>query len=196
LEEFVASWRAWAVRPFYPIGTTGPWGRRRIIEGVGFGFVEAAIVELPGKVDLATARQTYADSIAMVAPEFLELRLDGEIIKRPFAALEITKFPLLEPNLPLAPAADPADRKFEICFVGESPDERQTLARWVLNPEGAGPAPVAVRSAERAIIAGQFRRVRLDGEVWMKKADPAPEGDAPPITLTTESEPLPFLVPG
>ena len=102
--------------------------------------------------------------------------------------------PLLGPNLRLATDADPSDCRFEICFIGDSRDEREALARWLLRPDTAD-APVAVRRAERATITGQFRRVRLDGHLWM----PEPLGDAEntaPITLAIEPEPLFFLVPG
>jgi diacylglycerol kinase (ATP) len=192
LEEFVESWRRCEIRPFYPIGAVGPWGRRRIIEGLGFGAVEEAIADLPKRTGLDKARRHYAGSMLSAAPEILELRINGERIVGGFPAFEITTIPLVGPNLLIAAAADPSDRKFEICFIGDSNDQRATLARWLEAPDGCG-APMSVRMAEHAQVVGRFRRIRLDGDVWSAKADP--EDNMQPIILATEPEPLPFLVP-
>lgn len=195
LEELVAGWRTGAARPFYPIDASGPWGRRRVIEGLGFGAVEEAIADLPDKTNRAAARKSCAEAVGSTVPEFLELRLEGETIKERFALLEICTIPLVGPNLLLAAGADPHDRKFEICFVRDTSDEREALAEWLAEPDNASPAPVAMRVVERVTISGKFRRLRIDGGV--KATGPERDWDyTRPITLTAATEPLPFLVPG
>src|SRR6266481_1682468 len=39
-DDIVASWAARKTRPFYPTSVSGPWGTRRLSEGIGFGAFE------------------------------------------------------------------------------------------------------------------------------------------------------------
>ena len=50
LGDIVASWAARKTRPFYPASVSGPWGTRRLSEGIGFGAVEQAMSELSRRV--------------------------------------------------------------------------------------------------------------------------------------------------
>jgi diacylglycerol kinase family enzyme len=195
LEELVSRWRTASTRPFYPIDAEGPWGSRRVIEGIGFGAVEDAIADLPDKTDRERACLSYADAVTHANPELLEIRLDEETISDRFPLLEVVTIPLVGPNLPLAPGADPSDRKFEICFIRDRSDEREAMAGWLADPDNGISAPVSVRSAGRASITGQFRRIRIDGTV----TSTTPERDwdyTRPITLSFPAKPLRFLVPG
>lgn len=195
-DAFAASLPGARIQPLYPLEAIGPWGRRRLIEGVGFGALEQAVADMPHKPGIAEARRTVARHIVSAAPECLQLRLDGETIDRAFAVLELTAIPLVGPNLWLAAAADPADRRFEICFIADGTEERQALARWAAEPDGAGPAPVSLRAAAQARVTGQFRRIRLDGRLWPKEPDEADGSTFGPVTVAVEPEPLHFLVPG
>ena len=40
LDDLVASWQGARARPYYPLSASGPWGVRRLIEGIGFGAFE------------------------------------------------------------------------------------------------------------------------------------------------------------
>jgi diacylglycerol kinase family enzyme len=191
--DLVAGWSARRLRPFHLIEAAGPWGRRRLAEGLGFGALEQALADMPKDPSFGEARRVYAAAATAAAAEHLELRLDGEAIARPLVLLEVTTVPLVAANLPLAPAADPSTRKFAVCFVGDDRDERDALAQWLAEPGGA-PAPVAVRAAEQVSIRGRFRRARLNGHCWERETGDEP--DTPDtITLTSEPEPLPLLVP-
>ncbi len=194
-EELVAGWRHGTVRPFYPLDSEGPWGRRRLIEGLGLGAIEEAIAELPETTDHESACRSYADAVMTDDPESLELTIDGETIRERFAAIEIATIPFVGPNLRLAPAADPSDRKFAVSFVRDTADERRALTAWILAPKGSAPPPVTLRTATRMTIAGRFQRVRIDGKV--RTADEEPDWDlGVPITLASAVEPLRFLLPG
>src|SRR5690348_9879492 len=59
--ELVASWHVEKHMAFYPIAVAGPWGRSRIVEGIGFGAMEQAIAELPRKTSFSKARGKYAE---------------------------------------------------------------------------------------------------------------------------------------
>jgi diacylglycerol kinase family enzyme len=194
LEELVAGWSFERTRPFHLIEATGPWGTRRVAEGIGLGALEQAITALHESDEVESPCRLIAETMIGAAPEHLELRLEGETLDQAFALLEVSTVPLVGPNLRLLAAADPKFPKFAMAFVGEHPDEREALARWIAKSPDGNPAPVAIRTAERAMIRGRFRRVRLNGNLW--EADPTPDPDAvETITLASEAEPIAFLAP-
>jgi diacylglycerol kinase (ATP) len=190
VEKLVAGWKDGRLRPFHLIGAAGPWGKQRIVEGIGFGALAEAIDQIDGKPPPGRARQWLGEMMPRAEPEFLNVQADENSFSAHYILFEITTIPLVGPNLRLAPQADPSDRIVEICFAGDSPTERQRLSEWLLDkPEE--PAPVSFRRATRLSIAGQFRRVRLDDKAWVNQ----PVGSAT-IILGVEAEPLHFLVPG
>ena len=195
LEDIVSAWQQARMRPYYPIGASGPWGMRRLIEGVGFGAFEEAMNEIPRKFRVKRARDFVRKIVVDAPPECLEIGIEDETIGGRFAVLEITAIPLIGPRLPLAPAADPSDRNLEICFVGDNEADRQAFAQWLDNPESAELAPVSSRRAQRLTIAGQFRRIRLDSKLWNGEPDPRLDNTWPVIGIATEPQPLRFLVP-
>lgn len=192
--ELVASWHIEKHMAFYPIAAAGPWGRSRIIEGIGFGAIEQAIAELPRKTSFSKARGKYAEAALNAPAEDLKVRIDDEPQTDSFAVLEITKFPFVGPNLHLAPDIDIGDPTFSICSIGDRARERQNMAKWLTEPNAA-PAPVSVRRAKRLEIAGRFRQMRIEGRLWRsenqaKKSDPAQI-----VVLEAEPEPIFFMVP-
>lgn len=197
--ELVAGWHIEKHMAFYPIGVTGPWGRCRIIEGIGFGAIEQAIAELPRKTSFGKARGKYAEAALEAPAEELKLRIDDEALTGSFTAFEVAKFPFVGPNLHLAPGVDIGEPRFAICSVGDGARERQALAKWFSAPHAA-PAPFSVRTAGRLEVVGRFRRARIEGRLWSRKEDGRKEdgqnGEAAQIVvLETEPEPLFFVVP-
>jgi diacylglycerol kinase (ATP) len=198
IEDLVAGWPEARARPYYPISVSGPWGVRRLTEGIGFGAFEQAMAELPKRLRVARARELIRKIVIEAPPESLEIGIDDETIAGRFAVLEITSIPLVGPRLRLAPEADPSDRDLDICFVGDNDDERQDFARWLSAPENATKTknvPVSSRRAQRLTIAGQFRRVRLDSKLWEGDPDPRAATSWPVIGIATEPQPLHFLAP-
>jgi len=195
-DDIVASWAARKTRPFYPTSVSGPWGTLRLSEGIGFGAFEQAMSEVPRKTGLERARQAMRQAVLDAPPERLEIGIDGDTIAGRFAVVEIAAIPLMGPRLPLAPAADPSDRCLDLCFIGDSGEERQRLAQWLGEPEGAGSAPVSGRRGEQLTIAGQFHCVRLDSKLWTGEPDSEPANAWPVIGVAAEPQPLHFLVPG
>lgn len=192
--ELVASWHVEKMIAFYPIAANGPWGRSRIIEGLGFGAIEQAIAELPSKTTFGNARNKYAEAALNVPAEELKLRIEDEPRTGKFTVLEVTKFPYVGPNLPLAAGMDSSGRNFAVCSVEDDPKDREALAKWFAKPHDARP-PVKVRTAERLEVTGRFRQMRIEGDLWRNK-EAGKNGDAAQvIVLETEPEPLSFLVP-
>ena len=193
-KELVMGWSGQRTRPFHLIEATGPWGLSRLAEGIGFAAMEQAIEDLPETARAEHACRRMADAVIRTPAEHLELRLGGETIEQGFALLEVSTVPLIGPNLRLAAAADPTQRTFAVVFVGDNPDEREALSRWIAAAADGTPAPVAIRSAERAMIRGRFRRVRLNGGVWEPEAPPEPDS-VETIVLRCEAEPIAFVAP-
>ena len=194
LHDLVASWQGARARPYYPLSASGPWGVRRLIEGIGFGAFEQAISELPRRLRVKRARELIGKIVMDAPPENLEISIEGESIAGRFAVIEITAIPLVGPRLPLAPEADPSDRSLEVCFVGDTDAERRGFAGWLENPDGANAIPASLRRAQRVIVAGQFRRIRLDSKIWGGEPDPRTTNSWPVIGIATEPQPLHFLV--
>ena len=192
--ELVASWHIEKHMAFYPIGVAGPWGRCRIIEGIGLGAIEQAIAELPRKTGFGRARAKYADAALGAPAEDLKIRIDSEALSGSFTLFEVTKFPYIGPNLRLAPGIDTVHRGFAVCSVGDGARQRRALAKWFTEPHAAV-SPVSVRIASRLEIVGRFRQVRIEGNLWHDKGY-GKNGDATQlVVLQTESEPIFFLVP-
>ena len=120
LKDVVAGWQEAHAKPYYPISASGPWGVRRLIEGIGFGAFEQAISELPRRLRAERARNLVSKILLDAPPENLEISIDGEEISGRFAVVEITAIPLVGPQLPLAPEADPSDPSLHIYFVGDT----------------------------------------------------------------------------
>ena len=196
LEDLVAGWTKARARPYHPISVSGPWGMRRLTEGIGFGAFEQAMHEIPRKYRVARAREFVRKIVVDGPPEALEIGIEDESIAGRFAVLEITTIPLIGPRLRLAPDADPSDRDLDICFVGDNATERQDFARWLEDPDSAGAVPVSIRRAQRLTIAGQFRRIRLDSKLWEGEPDPRTANAWPVIGVATEPQALHFLVSG
>lgn len=196
IEDLVAGWSEARDRPYYPISASGPWGTRRLTEGVGFGAFEQAMHEIPRKYRVARAREFVRKIVIEAPPENLEIGIEDETIAGRFAVLEITAIPLIGPRLPIAPEADPSDRDLDICFVGDNDAEREGFARWLDDPDSADGVPVSVRRAQRLTVAGQFRRIRLDSKLWEGEPDPRAANSWPVIGIATEPQPLNFLVSG
>ncbi|MBV8493023.1 MAG: hypothetical protein JO162_06050 [Alphaproteobacteria bacterium] len=196
LDELVAGWQGAKSRPYYPLSASGPWGVRRLIEGIGFSAFEQAISELPRRLRVERARELIGKIVGDAPPENLEISIEGESVAGRFAVVEITAIPLVGPRLPLAPEADPSDRNLDICFVGDTAAERQGFARWLEDPDSADAVPASLRSAQRVMVAGQFRRIRLDSKIWEGAPDPRTANSWPVIGIATEPQPLHFLVAG
>jgi len=193
-KDLVGGWQEARTRPYYPISASGPWGTRRLTEGIGFGAFEQAMHEIPRKYRVARAREFVRKIVIDAAPESLEIGIEEESIAGRFAVLEITAIPLIGPRLPLAPEADPSDRDLDICFVGDNDAERHGFARWLDDPDSKEAVPASSRRAQRLTVAGQFRRVRLDSKLWEGEPDPRTANAWPVIGVATEPQPLHFLV--
>ncbi len=191
IEALVSRWKTGAIRPFHLMDAIGPWGRRRVVEGIGVGAFAGVVDKgAPDKTDITQARRLIAAAIEASAPEHLDVRTETEVISGDFIFFEITNIAMLGPNLCIAPAANPSDEFVEICFVRDDPDHREAFLKWLIRTDET-PAPISVHSSRKAAISGKFLRMRIDDEVHKVE----PEGSNSTIVAESEAEGLPFLVP-
>jgi diacylglycerol kinase (ATP) len=192
LQDLIVGWQELRVRKFYPIEMEASWGRKRLIEGIGFGAFAQVIEEARGEEDKLSpieARQRLAETLLRADAEELTIRADNVRLARKFVLVEITRIPLIGPNLYLAPEADPADHLLHICSVGAAKAERQPICDWLERQVADAPAPLATRSASHVAVSGRFGRIRIDDDVRSEKS-----AEVATITLAAAEKPLCFLV--
>lgn len=187
--HLAAGWKDAVERPYHPIEAEGEWGCRRLIEGIGFGAIARAVEAMRDEhPPPEEARQRFCDYLAEAKPVELDIVCDGASVTGAFVSVEITKIPLVGPNLLLAPNADPSDCRVEISCVPAAEDDRRRFAEWLAAENSDEPAPVWTAVAARLSVVGRFVRVRLDDKARRVRGSGT-------ITVAAEERPLHFLVP-
>jgi diacylglycerol kinase family enzyme len=191
----IETWDPPKMRPFYRLYARGPWGRRRIMEGVGFGCFEQTMDEMgTQKPDIEVAREWLADAILRTPPERLTVELDSTALTEEFTLLEVTNIPLVGPRIHLAPFANPSDPLVMVSFVGARREDRLEFSRWLKRAALNEAAPVTTRAAQRVVIKGEIRRVRLNDKNWSAKTEIS-ENSVTSVVIKAGVKPLHFLVP-
>jgi len=191
----IETWDPPKTRPFYRLYAKGPWGRRRIIEGIGFGCFEQAMDEMgTQKPDIESAREWLADAILRTPSERLAVRFDSAALTEEFSLLEVTNIPLVGPRIHLAPFANPSDPLVIVSFVGARRADRLEFSRWLKRAALNEAAPVTTRAARRVVIKGEIQRVRLNDKNWTAKTELS-ENSVASVVIEAGVKPLHFLVP-
>ncbi|HWB47578.1 MAG TPA: diacylglycerol kinase family protein [Stellaceae bacterium] len=160
----IDGWRHQTIGRFYPIEAETPWGRQRLIEGIGLGVLADLIEDDQDKDSTPLdARRRAAELVDAAEPESFELRVDDALVTEPAILLEVTTIPLVGPNLLLAPGANPGDQFIEVCRVPAT--GRRAFAQWLEAPKKDAPAPLSLTTAGYVAISGRFDRIRVDDAV-------------------------------
>jgi diacylglycerol kinase (ATP) len=185
--DLIAGWRQPRLRKFHPIELAAPWGRRRLVEGVGLGVLAQIIEECTGR-DIAPldVRRHVAEATLQAEPEPFDIRIDDALIREAVVLLEVTTVPLVGPNLLLAPEADPGDQLIDICWV--TAQDQRGVAEWLAAPSSDTAAPLTTHRGSHIAISGRFNRIRLDDSVHSG-------AEAAMVSVASASEPLYFVVP-
>lgn len=187
--RLAAGWKEAAERPYHPIEAEGEWGCRRLIEGIGFGAITRAVEAMSDEHPSPDeARERFCDFVANADPVELDIVCDGATVSGAFVSVEITKIPMVGPNLLLAPNADPSDCRVEISCVPAAEEDRRRFTEWLAAERNGEPAPVWSAVAAKLSVEGQFARVRLDDKARKVRGKGT-------ISVAAEAEPLRFLVP-
>jgi len=165
-DEQVEAWASDA-RLRFDVGLArGPWGERPIFESFGLGAVPEMMasmqdVDTGSDTGTAIARATRMLRKLLRRAEALELeiRLDERDLSGRYLLVEAMNIPLAGPNLPLAPHADPTDRRLDVVLVHES--ERNLVREFLLDAEKSR-AP----SVELPTLRGERLRIRGRSFYW------------------------------
>lgn len=189
--RLAARWKEAAERPYHPIQAEGEWGCRRLIEGIGFGAIARAIEVMSDEhPPPEEARERFCQYVNEAEPVELDIVTDGATVSGAFVSVEITKIPLVGPNLLLAPNADPSDCRVEISCVPAAEEDRRRFTEWLAadGSDGADPpAPIWTAVATKLSVVGRVPRVRLDDKTRKLRAKGT-------ISVAAEPEPIRFLV--
>src|SRR5207237_1522321 len=156
--------RGGAARPSHRIEAEADWGSRCLMEGIGFGAIARAVEAMRDEhAEPADARQRFCEFVSEAEPVELDIACDGATVSGAFVSVEITKIPLVGPNLLLAPNADPSDCRVEISCVPAAEEDRRRFTEW-LAEDGGPPASVWTAVATQLTVAGRLVRVQLPGQ--------------------------------
>lgn len=192
-DKLISSWTAAAARPFHLIAAQGPWGSRRLVEGLGIGAITCALERMSGnKPSASLARDVIRRVLEMAAPHDLDMYLDAKNITGSFTILEVTTIALVGPNLLLARDANPSDKDLKLCALGYGEDQQHQFSTWLADAKrNDAPAPISILSGQQLTIRGRFQKVRLNDDIWSNEDVRDQE-----ISLQTEVQPVYFLAPG
>jgi diacylglycerol kinase family enzyme len=168
-EEQVEAWAS-DVRLRFDVGLArGPWGERRVFESFGLGAVPEMMTLMQDAdtgsdtgAEIARATRMLRKLLRRVDPLELEIRLDDRDLSGRYLIVEAMNIPLAGPNLPLAPHADPTDRRLDLVLVHES---ERDLAREFLQDARKRRAP----TVELPTLRGT--RLRMRGRSFFWHAD-------------------------
>lgn len=207
--ELIASWRG-AERRRLTVGTVASrWGTMRFVESVGVGVFTELIARGSSEVNEGTTGLTgHAIDRALLLlqrivaerpPRSRRLVVDGSDLSGDYLLVEAMNIPLVGPNIPLAPGADPQDRKLDVVTVGER--ERGVLAAYIRArlSGGAAPPELTTRRATRVTMRAAPVELHVDDEVWHLE-EPTGEGAPKPgldegeVTIELEDAGVEVLV--
>src|SRR5690349_21678574 len=202
-EELVRGWAGGRIVSL-DIGTaTGPWGERKVMEGVGAGLFAAAIEAAGASNTLeslphADAKVSYTlqllkERLERARPVAIEAQVDGADVSGEYLLFEAMLIPYIGPNLFLAPDSKPGNGSFELVVVRENERDRlrEYLAHW---QNGKARIPVLPsRHGARLRMTWRGLHLHLDDKRWPKKDTSAPSEGL--IEVKLEGKRTRFLAP-
>ena len=189
----VAGWAEASVRRFELASVTGPWGTRRLVEGMGLGALAEATALADAGPDNDGGDKVGGgrDALRRVLERARLLHgpviVDGKVLPPGLLLVEAMLIDRIGPALPLAPLADHRDGMVDVVYVPT--DRRGALLDWLAQDPDGTPAPVERLRGRRVALEWHGAALRLDDEVPDTPTEPVL------VTLAMEEEPLRLLVP-
>jgi diacylglycerol kinase family enzyme len=200
----IAAWEDAPRVPFDTARAKGPWGSRRMIEGLGIGLFawtmpQASDSKALEKIEdpdeaLAHVLKMLQDRLEHYKPRELEARLDGRDISGSYLMFQAMNLQYVGPHLHLAPGVEPGDGVLHVVTVGEAERERlhKYLGHWQKGNTPAVDLPT-FKGHELRIERGEYE-VHVDDKPWPDPEDSeTSKGGA--IEVEVEPATLEILVP-
>lgn len=141
-EELIRSWPD-AERVTLDTGRArGPWGKRRFVEGLGFGLFAWTMPQADDSKQLAKAEKPRTavehvldmllDRLEHYKPHRLKATLDERDLSGDYVMFEAMNLPYIGPNLHLAPRVQLGDGRLHVVVIreGERDKLRKYLTSW------------------------------------------------------------------
>ena len=178
-EELVRGWEEGRIVKMDVGIATGPWGERKVMEGIGAGLFSA----LMARADVSKTLETLPHADAKIAytlqllkelldhsaPVAVEGEIDGEDVSGEYLLFEAMIIPYVGPNLFLAPDSLPGDGRFELVLARESERDRlrEYFAHW---QNGKARLPVLPsRHGRHLRMDWRGYYLHIDDKRWPKK---------------------------
>jgi diacylglycerol kinase (ATP) len=206
LDQLIAGWSS-ARRVKFDVGaTTGPWGSRYFVEGLGLGLFTETMLRLDARKNVDLAHHKVTEKKLATVFELMHARLDGcpamplkltldeRDLSGEYVLVEAMNIRSIGPNLCLAPDADPGDGLLDMVLV--SNDERERLKRYLSDRlEGKSECAVLnVQKGRHLHIECEHFPIHIDDDL-QKKSGPPSHFSSAVVDVTLEAAALEFLTP-
>jgi diacylglycerol kinase (ATP) len=194
-----------AVRRRIDVGVVrASWGDDYFLESFGGGLVTQLIARgkeevdenpaVPTEDELHHALRLLKRILQSSSPERWCLTLDDRDLSGEYLLVEAMNIPLIGPNIPLAPHADPGDGLLDVVTISEH--ERERFAAYVARRlKGDVPPPELVVHRGRSLrIAPPGCDLHLDDDLWPDNSGEEREEEACEFQLSVECGAVEVLV--
>jgi diacylglycerol kinase family enzyme len=166
IEELAAGWRRGAVRRLDLFEAGGTWGRKRILEAIGFGALTKGMMQSRGlegsrEEKLAAARANIMNALKRATPKSWRVELDGKTVAGEFLFVEVMSMSHMGPGIWLNPDGDPGDGMLDVITIGAR--QRKEMIDWLERGDGSRP-PVESRKVRTVDVAWHRAPLRVDDE--------------------------------
>jgi diacylglycerol kinase (ATP) len=203
IEKHIAAWEDAPRVPFDTARATGPWGKRRFVEGMGIGLFawtmpQASDSKALAKIDdpdeaVAHVLKMLQDRLEHYQPRVIDAQLDDEDLSGEYIMFEAMNLQYVGPHLHLAPHVEPGDGNLHVVAITEAERDRlhKYLGHWQKGKTPEVKLPTFIGQKLR-IKRGDYE-VHLDDMLWPDPEESgARSGD---IEVEVEHASLEFVVP-
>lgn len=181
----------------------GPWGRERVIEGVGCGLFASSISHadrsLDGRRDLesedrlARTLRILRERLGAMGTTRVNATLDGSDVSGDYLVFEAMNTRFVGPNLFLAPEADTGDGLLDVVMVRD--DERALLHEHLAHWQRGALQPLPLPCSRGRALKLQWTGfdLHVDDRQWPPEDDRA--RDDAVIEIRVDGTAVEFLVP-
>jgi diacylglycerol kinase (ATP) len=150
---------------------SGPWGRRRFVEGVGLGALSHLMVEgskPPAAERTRIGRERLRDILAEIPSRLGSVKVNGTKLDCEVLMIEILNTRFIGPALPLGPRSALGDQLFDLMYL--LPESRSDMLEWLDRPDRA-PSPLKVIQGRKVDIRWERHDLHIDDRAWPPPAE-------------------------
>jgi diacylglycerol kinase family enzyme len=189
-EAVIESVRMHSTRPLDIGVVTGPWGKRRFVEGVGIGvladWMQAGSSKPPAAERTRIGREQLRESLTETPSIRVHGSVDGYDLDEEVLFFEVLNTRFIGPALSLGPLSAPGDQLLDTVYL--PPDKRAEAVSWLDSPNRLAP-PFVVRQGRKVVLQWMSGFLHIDDRVWPHPGRPTE------LKLELEPKSLRFCAP-